>query len=156
METPIEKHHKTIGSLIHISTFSKYFIPFGNFIVPLVLWMSNKNQSEFVDYNGKQALNFQVSLLLYSIVLGLISIPFFLMTAWNVIDVIDILRHNTHQIHVDIDDVFSLGSGLWYLGIVGIIGLGIFVLDVFCTIIAAIRANEGIAYRYPLTIKFIK
>jgi uncharacterized protein len=156
MESSINKHQKNLSAIIHVSTFSKYFIPFGNFILPLILWMSNKNNSEFVDYHGKQALNFQISLLLYSIVLGLIAIPFFVFTAWNLIDVIDILKHNTHSIHLKFDDIFSLGSGLFYLGIAGIIGLGLFVLDVFCSIIATIKANEGTYYKYPLTIKFIK
>lgn len=50
---------KTLLVLIHISTFAKYLFPFGNFILPLVLWTSNKNDSAFVDHNGKQALNFQ-------------------------------------------------------------------------------------------------
>lgn len=156
METPIEKHHKTISALIHIATFSKYIIPFGNFILPLVLWTANKSHSEFVDRNGKQALNFQISILVYGIGLALISIPFLFTTAWNVLDVLDISRLHTHQIHLDREDIFKLGNGLWYLGVVGIIGLGVFVLDVFCTIIAAIRANEGISYKYPLTLKFIK
>jgi len=78
MTDTLTKHEKTLSAIIHASTFSKFFIPFGNFILPLVLWTANKKEHAFVDYNGKQALNFQISLLLYSIVLGIISIPFFI------------------------------------------------------------------------------
>ena len=77
MTESLTKHDRNLAAVIHASTFSKFFIPFGNFIIPLVLWTANKNENEFVDYNGKQALNFQISLLLYSVVFGIISIPFF-------------------------------------------------------------------------------
>ncbi|WP_076541381.1 DUF4870 domain-containing protein [Shewanella sp. UCD-KL21] len=40
------------------------------------------------------------------------------------------------------------------IGFILLIALG--VMDIICTIIAIIRAGEGIAYRYPLTINFIK
>ena len=78
MATTLTKHERNLSAIIHASTFSKYFIPFGNFIFPLILWTANKKEYEFVDYNGKQALNFQISMLLYSIVASLITIPFFI------------------------------------------------------------------------------
>ena len=78
MTETITKHERNLAAIIHASTFSKYIIPFGNFLLPLILWTANKKEHKFVDYNGKQALNFQISLLLYSIVLGMISIPFFI------------------------------------------------------------------------------
>jgi hypothetical protein len=156
MESSITKHHKNLGAIIHVSTFSKYFIPFGNFIIPLILWTSNKNQSDFVDYNGKQALNFQISLLLYSMVIGIVAIPFFFFSAWDFIGFYDLLDHNTHEIHFNFRDFFSFSRGWIFLGISGLLGLALFVLDIFCTIIATIRANEGIMYKYPFTINFIK
>ena len=158
MESSINKHQKNLSAIIHISTFSKYFIPFGNFILPLILWTSNKKESEFVDHNGKEALNFQISILLYSIIIGIITIPFFIHGVWDFAHFLDITDHNTHHIDFDIDDIFdlNLSRGLIFAGVGGIIGLGIFILDVFCTIIATIRANEEIRYRYPLTIRFIK
>ena len=78
MTDTLSKHERNLSAIIHASTFSKFFIPFGNFIIPLVFWSANKKEYEFVDYNGKQALNFQISILLYSIILGIVSIPFFL------------------------------------------------------------------------------
>lgn len=156
MDSSINKHQKNLSAIIHISTFSKYIIPFGNFILPLILWTSNKKESEFIDHNGKQALNFQISILLYSIILGLIAIPFIIHSFWDFAHLVDISDHNTHSIDIDFDDIFDLGHGLIFAGVGGLIALGLFVLDVFCTIIATIRANEGIRYKYPLTINFIK
>ena len=78
MTETLSKHERNLSAVIHASTLSKYFIPFGNFLLPLVLWIGNKKEHGFVDYNGKQALNFQISLLLYSIILGIITVPFVL------------------------------------------------------------------------------
>ncbi|UNY98714.1 DUF4870 domain-containing protein [Zhouia spongiae] len=156
MESSITKHQKTLSAIIHLSTFSKYFIPFGNFILPLVLWTSNKNDSDYIDYNGKQALNFQISILLYSLALGAISLIVALFSAWDFVHFVDILDHNTHQVNFDMGNIFHFGSSLFFLGVAGSLLLGLLVLDIFCTIIATIKAKDGIAYKYPFTINFLK
>src|SRR6187551_1848802 len=73
-------NERNIAALIHLSTFSQYIIPFGNYIFPIIIWTSKKDQSEFVDHNGKQSLNFQLSILIYSLILAMIAIPVFLYT----------------------------------------------------------------------------
>ncbi|NER14105.1 DUF4870 domain-containing protein [Leptobacterium flavescens] len=156
MDSSINKHQKNLAAFVHISTFAKYFFPFGNFIIPLILWTSNKNESDYIDHHGKQALNFQISILLYSMALGIIAIPVILFTSWDFIGFADIFEHNTHHFDLDFDNGFRFRGGLAYLGIAGVLALGLFVLDIYCTITATIRANEGVLYRYPLTINFIK
>jgi uncharacterized Tic20 family protein len=64
----------------HLSAFAGYFIPFGGVIGPLVIWMSKRDESTWVNENGKAALNFQLSMLLYLVLaaplcLILIGIP---------------------------------------------------------------------------------
>jgi len=66
---------KSISTVLHLSTMTQYFFPFGNYIFPILIWSFNKDKSEFVDYNGKQALNFQLSMLISSLVLAFIAIP---------------------------------------------------------------------------------
>lgn len=58
------------------------------------------------------------------------------------------------QISMTLYAVISLILCLILIGIVGLVVL--FVVDVIFTLIAAVKANDGIAYRYPLTIRFIK
>lgn len=53
--------------LCHLSTFAGYFFPFGGILGPLICWLSKKDESQWVDFNGKQALNFQLSILLYMV-----------------------------------------------------------------------------------------
>lgn len=101
------------GMLCHLSTFSGYLIPFGNILGPLVIWLIKKDEYAFVDDQGKEALNFQISIMIYATVLALtiIGIP---------------------------------------LAILALI------FGIVMTVVAAIKANGGEYYRYPLTIRFVK
>ncbi|GMN09305.1 DUF4870 domain-containing protein [Croceitalea sp. MTPC9] len=160
MTESLTKHERNLAAIIHASTFSKYFVPFGNFIFPLILWTANKKELEFVDYNGKQALNFQISMLLYSIVIGLISIPFFIGFLPDLFDGDFFGFHrlnnlNNLDIHINSDD-FRFGRWLWPAGITGVLQAGLVIVNVVYTILATIRTNEGQTFKYPFTIKFIK
>ena len=53
----------------HLSAFAGFIFPFGGIIAPLILWMSRKEDSTWVDINGKSALNFQLSMLLYVVLM---------------------------------------------------------------------------------------
>jgi uncharacterized Tic20 family protein len=61
--------------LCHLSAFAGYFFPFGGIIGPLICWLTRKDESQWVDQNGKQSMNFQLSILLYMV----LSIPLFLI-----------------------------------------------------------------------------
>ena len=51
--------------LCHLSAFAGFFFPFGGIIGPLICWLSKKDESVWVYTNGKDSLNFQLSILLY-------------------------------------------------------------------------------------------
>ncbi|RNL90730.1 DUF4870 domain-containing protein [Sinomicrobium pectinilyticum] len=156
MESTITQNHKNVAAIIHASTFSKYIVPFGNFLLPLVLWMSNKKASPFVEHHGKQAINFQVSILLYSIVLGIAVLPLAFFTTWDFIGFHSLTDFDTINIDTGFRNIFNHSEHFVLWGVYGILCLCLFLFNVICTIVAAMRAHEGIAYRYPLTINFIK
>lgn len=154
METlTVTKHEKNYASFIHLSALSKYFIPFGNYILPIVLWSNKKNESAYADYNGKQIINFQLSMLLYSILLLLISIPTILATvfsnfSWNEIESGNLMLNESNI------------ANLTGVGIFGIFCVALFgalkVAEFFLIIYGAIKANEGNYFRYPMTLNFLK
>lgn len=151
METTNKKNTATFT---HLSTLSQYFIPFGNYIFPILIWSSKKDKSEFVDYHGKQVLNFQLSLLLYSLVLGAIAVPVFLFVIFKNIPFQAIVNGN--------DLVFnnlSLGNDIGIIT-VGLLAVFIFIslkiAEFFLIIYASVKASNGEKYKYPLTIPFIK
>jgi len=101
--------------LAHLSAIPGSFVLIGSVIAPLVIWQIQKERSAFVDYHGKEAVNFQITMAIAA------AISFLLMI---------------------------LVVGVFLLFIVGVVWL------VF-TIIAAVKANNGEYYRYPLTFRFI-
>ncbi len=146
-----ENNHKNIATFIHLSTFSRFIIPFGNFIGPIVLWTANKEKSKFIDDHGKQAINFQISILLYAMVLGMITVPFFIFGLFNNLDFLDINFFDS--IHINV----SKPSPLLYIGgSLGVLAFLGFILELVLIITASLKARDGIQYKYPLTINFLK
>lgn len=151
METTTEKN---IATFTHLSVLTQYFIPFGNYIFPILIWSSKKDKSEFVDYNGKQVLNFQLSLLLYSLILIVIAVPIFIITIFKNIPFSAIINDNDVIINN-----FSLENSIGLIT-VGILAVLIFcalkVAEFFLIIYASIKTSNGEKYKYPLSIPFIK
>ena len=140
-------NENTNAFLIHISAFSGYIIPFGSIIVPLILWQTMKDRSRFLDEQGKEAVNFNISYALYIFILGLSVVPF----AFN-----SILNNFRHYNSFDFDFSFNNGNSLFgFLGMGALITL-IGLIKIALIIIASLKAKEGEDYHYPLTIKFIK
>jgi hypothetical protein len=56
----------------HLGGFAFYLLGFalGHILVPLAIWMMKRDQSAFIDEHGREALNFQISVSLYAIVVG--------------------------------------------------------------------------------------
>jgi uncharacterized Tic20 family protein len=58
--------------LAHLAAFAFFICPFGNVIGPLVVWLVKRDQSAFVADQGKEALNFNISVLLAALVCGVL------------------------------------------------------------------------------------
>ncbi|MBN2349457.1 MAG: DUF4870 domain-containing protein [Bacteroidales bacterium] len=59
------KDEKNMGMLCHLLALSGFAIPFGWILGPLIIWLIKKDESEFVNQQGKDALNFQISMLIW-------------------------------------------------------------------------------------------
>jgi len=68
VETQAKETDKLSITLINLSTLAFFIIPFGNIILPFILW-SKKRKSKLVDEIGRQIINFQ---LLWTITLCLL------------------------------------------------------------------------------------
>jgi uncharacterized Tic20 family protein len=91
-------------------------VPFASVIGPLIVWMIKREEYPLVSDQGKESVNFQISMAIY-FVISLIL-------------------------------VFVL---------IGFLLIGILVIfSAICVILASIKANDGVKYRYPLCIRFIK
>ncbi len=93
---------------------------------PLVVWLAKRESHPFVDAQGKEALNFNLSALLYIVVLFVFGFIF---------------------------TVFTLGFGLFLFVPALIAAMAAWVVLV---IVAAVKASKGELFRYPLTIRFVR
>jgi len=147
----LDNHQKNIATFIHLSTFTRFIIPLGNFIGPLDLWIANKDKSEFVDAHGKQAINFQMSILLYTIIVGVITVPLFIFKIFSGLDFIDF--NGFHDFHINIGKPSPL---LYIGGALGVLAVIAFIIEMVFIIRASLKARDGESFQYPLTINFLK
>ncbi len=71
-----------MGMLCHLLALSGLIIPLGNVLGPLVIWLMKKDSDPYVDEQGKESVNFQISVAIYmfvSLLLMMIVIGFFLI-----------------------------------------------------------------------------
>lgn len=63
--------------LMHLTQFAGAIIPLAGFIVPILMWTTNKEGNAKVDLHGKNILNAMISYTIYAIVLcvTIIGIP---------------------------------------------------------------------------------
>lgn len=59
-------------TLLHLSVLMGALFPFAGFILPLILWLSNKGQSERIDAHGKVVMNWIVSAIIYGVITGIL------------------------------------------------------------------------------------
>ncbi len=66
---------RTYAALIHLSQLLAPMM-FGHFglIVPLVMWIIKKDESPFIDRHGRAVINFQLSMLLYGVILVALTV----------------------------------------------------------------------------------
>ena len=147
-------NNNNLATFIHLSTLSQYCIPFGNHIFPILIWSTNKDKSEFIDFNGKQVLNFQLSIFLYTLVLALIAVPIFIGTVFSSIPFNAVINeHHFMENHWNIENI----TGIVIIAIVAVLlFVGMKVAEFFLIIYASLKTANGEQYKYPLTIPFIK
>ena len=110
-----EKDPRMWGMLAHLSALAGGLVGFP-LLGPLLVWLLKKQEHPFIDDQGKEALNFHIT----------VTVAFLIAFA-----------------------TMCIGIGFILAPVVGIVAL-------IFTIIGAVKANEGVAYRYPFNIRFVK
>ena len=132
----IDKDARTWATICHLSALIMLVgVPLGNILGPLVVWLAKRQENEFVNDQGKEALNFQITFALCEIVLFILI---FLL----------VFGAPLHYQPFSILPVSFFPAML--------IMMALFILNIGLVIMAAIRSNEGISYRYPFTLRIVK
>ncbi len=107
----------------HLSALTGIFTGgLGCILGPLIIWLIQKDKMPFVDDQAKEALNFNITV-------GIASLVLVVVGTLLMIILIGVLFY-----------IAALGVGIYWL---------------VMTVIATIKSNEGIAYRYPLTLRLV-
>lgn len=78
-----DKDARTWAMICHLIAFSGFVVPFGNLLGPLIVWAIKRDEHPFIDDQGKEAINFQltltiaftISIILLFVVIGILLIP---------------------------------------------------------------------------------
>lgn len=140
----ITQSEKNTSVALHLSSLAKYLVPFAGIVVPIIIWQSKKDSSDFIDRNGKSVINFNLSILLYSIIVVIIGSIFFVD---SIIEIIKTANQDVDFIPIKlivIASVFAFILITWSI------------IEFILIIVGTLKATNGEVYKYPLTIPFIK
>ena len=112
----VSAEEKQWGMFAHLAALAGIVIPLGNLLGPLIVWLVKKDTMPFVADQGKEALNFNITVFIAAFISGILT--------------------------------------LVLIGFLMLMAIGIANL-VLC-ILAAMKANNGEAYRYPFALRLIK
>lgn len=94
--TDDDQQARTWAILCHLSALAGLTgIPFGNILGPLIVWLIKKDQYPFADAQGRESLNFQISMTLYTMLAGLLCfvlIGFLLLPVLLIANLVLVIR----------------------------------------------------------------
>jgi uncharacterized Tic20 family protein len=113
---------RTWALLGHLSAFSAFITGLGCVLGPLIVWLVKRDTLPFAADQAREALNFNITMLIAGAALILFTIV-----------------------------TFGIGALLAVP-----LGFVLFFYWLVFTIIAAVNANNGVRYRYPLTLRLVQ
>lgn len=114
LPTTDREDDRMLAIFCHLASFATA-IPMGHILLPLGIWLWKRDSSAFINDQGREALNFQLSMTIYLIVTSLLC---FVLIGFPIL-------------------------------------FGLLLFDIIVSLVAVFRVRHGIAYRYPLCIRFI-
>jgi uncharacterized Tic20 family protein len=83
---------RTWNVLCHATALAGFFVPWaGHILGPLIVWLAKRSDSPEIDENGKESLNFQISMLIYNVIAGvlcLVLIGFIILAILHILNLV--------------------------------------------------------------------
>ena len=57
---------RTMAMVAHLAAFAGHLFPFAHIIAPLIVWVIKRDSSRFVDDQGKESVNAQITATIYA------------------------------------------------------------------------------------------
>lgn len=123
----IKKQERNWSVALYLSAFLNWLVPFFGFIAPLVIWLFKKEDSDFINAQGKEVLNFQITYFIAYLVLIGLSLNFMLL--FNPMDI-----------------------GILFC----VILFSLIIIKTIYLIVGAVKVQQGVNYQVPYILRFIK
>lgn len=119
----LSKDTRMWAMFCHLAGLAGFVIPviISGIIAPLIIWQIKKDEHPFIDEHGKEAVNFQISMSLYTVI-GIVACL-----------------------------ITCIGAVL-----IPFVAVALCIINLVFLLIAAVKANNGEHYYYPISIRFIK
>ena len=83
---------RTWNVLCHATALAGFFVPWaGHILGPLIVWLAKRTDSPEIDENGKESLNFQISMLIYNVIAGvlcLVLVGFIILAILHILNLV--------------------------------------------------------------------
>ena len=83
---------RTWSVLCHATALAGFFVPWaGHILGPLIVWLAKRSDSPEIDEHGKESLNFQISMLIYNVIAGvlcLVLIGFIILAILHILNLV--------------------------------------------------------------------
>ena len=83
---------RTWNVLCHATALAGFFVPWaGHILGPLIVWLAKRSDSPEIDENGKESLNFQISMLIYNVIAGvlcLVLVGFIILAILHILNLV--------------------------------------------------------------------
>ena len=113
-----DENARQLAMAAHLTALSALVVPLSNFVGPLIIYHTRRASHPFVADQAREALNFNLSVLIYLAICTILT-------------------------------VFSFGILIFLL-------IGVALAWLVLCIVAAVHADRGEAYRYPLTLRLVR
>ena len=121
---------RTLAVLCHLGLF------LGGFILPLVVYLTEGTRNRYIRHHSREALNFNITF-------GLVWILLF-MPAWFVV-IVSVSGDSTPR------SGFPISIAVFWIG-----GMVLWLTAFSFSILGAVRASQGVRWRYPLCVRFVR
>jgi uncharacterized Tic20 family protein len=68
----VSKEDKNLAAIMHLSILAGLLLPFVGILVPIIIWVLKKNESPYIDDQGKEAINFIINIFIVGIFVGIL------------------------------------------------------------------------------------
>jgi hypothetical protein len=128
----------------HLSALAGLIIPFGSILIPLIIWLTQKDKHPFINEQGKESVNFQISMIIYGFVFGLITA---ILSIFLVLSYSSAYSSGVNSLNLLFLSLSYLVLFIWIL---------VLIFQLFVIIIASVRAYNGQSYHYPFNLRLLK